>query len=367
MRRGAQKRRTVAAADRLRRVASTFVCLLLFQFQNIAVASDQLWLPLRSNTQFPQLFDLPAFELGRYGGAGRWQWRVALDGESHRLTLSTRHPGGFLDAASGSFGPATSASGSEDRISDELYSRWTYPLSVNSPAETGTHPSAEVGFDQRDRRGLRRDTWYFLGYQFAVIGILYIAPESVSGWTDEQKSDYSLSIWWDNVTNPTWDSDDFYINYILHPYWGAAYFVRARERGYPNSEAFWYSALLSALYEFGAEALFEQPSIQDLIVTPVFGSLLGIYFMNVRDDVHERELARGYRSTGDKWILVLTDPLGSLNGMFDRWFGWDDANVQFSPYYRARQPVRQPGLPGSTQSPAVTDTEFGIQFSVTWQ
>jgi hypothetical protein len=332
MRRGAQKRRTVAAAGWLRRVAGTVVvCLVLSRFQNPAVASDQMWLPLRSNNQFPQLFGLPALESPSYAGAGCWQWRVALDGE--------------------------------DRISDEFYCRWTYRGSDISTPEKGNRLSAEVGFDQRDRRGLRRDTWYFLGYQFAVIGILYIAPESVSGWTDEQKSDYSLSIWWDNVKNPTRDSDDFYINYILHPYWGAAYFVRARERGYPNSEAFWYSALLSTLYEFGAEALFEQPSIQDLIVTPVFGSLLGIYFMNVRDDVHERELARGYRSTGDKWILVLTDPLGSLNGMFDRWFGWDEANVQFSPYYRVRQPV----LPGSTQSPNVTDTEFGIQFSVAWQ
>ena len=254
------------------------------------------------------------------------------------------------------------ANGGENRIAFEPYGKWTYVGSDFADLETGASAGIDAEFDARDWRGLRRDTGYFLAYQFAVIGILYIAPESVSGWSDEQKSEYSLSIWWDNVTNPAWDSDDYYINYLLHPYWGAAYFVRARERGFPASQAFWYSALLSALYEFGAEALFEQPSIQDLIVTPVFGSLLGSYFMKVRDNIHEGELARGYRTTGDKWVLVLTDPLGSLNRTFDRWFGWDETSVQLGPFYR----VRQPGTSESRKYPAIPDPEFGIRFSVTW-
>lgn len=182
-----------------------------------------------------------------------------------------------------------------------------------------------------DSTGLRRDTWYFLSYQVAAIAILYAMPESTTGWTDEQKDEYSLSVWWDNVTNPQMDSDDFYINYVLHPYWGSAYFVRARERGYDNVGSFWYSVLLSSMYEFGAEALFEEPSTQDLIVTPVLGSLLGMYFMDVREGVREREAALGRRSTWDKWLMVLTDPLGSLNRQFDKLFGWD-AELQVRPY-----------------------------------
>ncbi len=156
--------------------------------------------------------------------------------------------------------------------------------------------------DSRDRAGLWRDTWYFLGYQAAAIVILYAMPENVSGWSSEQKEGYSMSIWWENVTHPQMDSDDFYINYILHPYWGAGYFVRARERGYNDVRSFWYSALLSSVYEFGVEALFEEPSIQDLIVTPVAGSLVGMYFMNVRGNILEREIALGHRTTKDKWL-----------------------------------------------------------------
>jgi hypothetical protein len=38
-----------------------------------------------------------------------------------------------------------------------------------------------------DYKGAARDTAYFMVYQLAAIGLLYIAPESVSGWSDEDK------------------------------------------------------------------------------------------------------------------------------------------------------------------------------------
>jgi hypothetical protein len=253
---------------------------------------------------------------------------------------------------------------------------WHFDPRLNSsaiPAASGLqfldaeieYSTSEITFtDPRDRHGLRRDTRYFLGYQLASITVLYALPESVSGWTDEQKSDYSLSIWWDNVTHPRWDTDDFYLNYILHPYWGSAYYVRAQERGFSASESFWYSATLSALYEFGAEALFEQPSIQDLIVTPVAGSLLGKYFMGVRSNIREREVELGYRKTSDKWLWVLTDPLGSLNGSFDRLFGWDESKLYIQPYYADGFQLRRTPFEADRRQP---DQEFGLRFYAAWQ
>ena len=242
-------------------------------------------------------------------------------------------------------------------------------------ALAGASPSAIAGIDDpdheieytseiedRDRAGLRRDTMYFLAYQWVVIGLLYAAPESVSGWTDEQKDGYDMSIWWDNVTHPELDTDDFYINYILHPYWGAAYYVRARERGYDDRQAFWYSFMLSCIYEFGAEALFEESSIQDLIVTPVGGMLVGRYFMKVRDRVRDREMKLGYRRTRDKWIWVLTDPLGSMNNAVDRMIG-RDVNLQFRPYrYVPRNGARSPLALQNLESEPV----YGIQFHIEW-
>lgn len=213
-----------------------------------------------------------------------------------------------------------------------------------------------------DRAGLWRDTRYFIGYQAATIGILYALPEGVSGWTKEQKEGYSMSIWWDNVTHPQIDSDDFYINYLLHPYWGGAYFVRARERGYSRLSSFWYSVFLSSSYEFGLEALFEEPSIQDVIATPIMGSLVGMYFMHVRDNIRRRDAQQNYRSTKDKWLWVLTDPLGSLNRQFDRLFGWE-ANARLQPYIE-RQRVGVAAPPGTRL--LNNDIIYGVEFSLRW-
>jgi len=213
-----------------------------------------------------------------------------------------------------------------------------------------------------DRKGLRRDTLYFIGYQVATVAILYSMPESVTGWSDEQKDQYSMAVWWDNVTHPQWDSDDFYINYVLHPYWGAAYYVRARERGYDGEQAFWYSALMSSLYEFGVEALFEEPSIQDIVVTPFLGSLLGHYFMDVRVDIIDRELARGYRRRRDKLLWAVTDPLGTMNRFFDKLFGID-VDVQLQPYYASH--TAYPGLAG-TRDRAVADPVAGLRLHIAW-
>jgi len=171
-----------------------------------------------------------------------------------------------------------------------------------------------------DWPGLRRDTYYFLGLQWAAIGAIYLLPNEFSGWSDSEKETNQLKRWRDNVSQPVWDGDDFYINYVLHPYWGATYYTRGRERGLSRTGAFWFSVLQSSLFEFGAEAFFEPPSIQDLIVTPALGSLLGMYFETVRNNIKQRRGALGW---GDKTILVLTDPFGAINHQVDRLFGVD--------------------------------------------
>lgn len=223
-------------------------------------------------------------------------------------------------------------------------------------------PPTYAGGDYRDWEGLKKDTWYFAGYQWVTIGILYLAPESVTSWTDEQKEGYDMSYWWDNVTHVSMDTDKPYLNYLLHPYWGAAYFVRARERGYGAKQAFWYSVLLSSMFEFGAEALFEDPSVQDLVVTPVFGSLLGRYFMNARDNVRARELEFGGRTTRDKWVWVLTDPLGALNRQVDKLFG-RETQLQVRPYrYVAVSGNRMDQTGVTTENEIV----YGLEFRMQW-
>jgi len=93
--------------------------------------------------------------------------------------------------------------------------------------------------------------------------------------------------------------------------------------------------LLSTLFEFGVEAMFEEPSIQDLVVTPVFGSLLGVYFMRLRETVKQRNAGVTNVSTGDKVLMFATDPLG-VRGCFTYILSlWRKYNIrEWSPSHR---------------------------------
>ncbi len=236
---------------------------------------------------------------------------------------------------------------------------WSNATGVQGPVDPG-----EDSWPPRDRNpaGLRRDTAYLLSYQVVTIGILYALPESVSNWSDEQKESYSLADWWENVTNPQWDTDDFYLNYILHPYWGAGYFVRARENGYDERASFWYSAAMSTAFEFGAEALFEQPSIQDLIVTPVAGAILGEYFMHVRVGILERRVPGEPLPLGDRILLALTDPIGAINRQVQSWLGLSDM-AAIQPYYA---PQRVGAMRPYAVPDAQVDWVFGLRVDYRW-
>lgn len=203
-----------------------------------------------------------------------------------------------------------------------------YPYTLLDKRETSSlDTSRKKGSEsQRDWWGISRDTAFYLGYQAFFAGVLYFMPESVSGWSEDYKKT-TISHWKNNVQNPVWDKDQWWINYIFHPYWGAIYYIRARERGFGEFGSFCYSTLLSALFEFGIEAFFEPPSINDLIVTPVGGYLVGKFiFEPIRTHIEAKPQRKWYDSAG----LIATDPLGALNGVFEKLFGIkSDIRVQF--------------------------------------
>jgi len=72
------------------------------------------------------------------------------------------------------------------------------------------------------------------------------------------------------------------------------------------------------MYEFGIECFFEKPSIQDLIVTPGVGSLLGAFVIEpLRDKIKSKPDLHWY----DHAVLVATDPIGVLSTGFEKLFG----------------------------------------------
>jgi len=202
---------------------------------------------------------------------------------------------------------------------------------------------------ERDWGGLGRDTAFLLGYQAVAIGILFLLPEDVTNW---HHKDNPGEQWLHNVSRPTFDEDSWAINYLAHPYFGATYYIRARERGFGPWPSFAYSALASAMYEFGAEAFFEKPSIQDLIVTPVGGALLGAFvFEPIRARIRAKPELAWYDHVG----LFLTDPIGGLNGTLERLFGIkSDVHVGLKP------PIPAQREQSSRQRP------LGFELSLTW-
>lgn len=235
-------------------------------------------------------------------------------------------------------------------------------------------PERPLGFGREldddspaDFNGLTKDTAYFFGYQFFIVGILYVMPESVSSWSEEQKEEYTFEKWKENVTHPRWDPDKWYINYILHPYWGMTYYFRGRERGLTKTGSFWYSFTLSSIYEFGLEAMFEPVSIQDVIFTPALGSLMGVYVEDCRREIKSHRHFSGW----DKTLLIATDPLGSLNTVVDGWFGVGvESDMEFRAFYRSPAITESDQLslndPNESQQNRYVTDYLGVQLNLQW-
>jgi hypothetical protein len=176
---------------------------------------------------------------------------------------------------------------------------------------------AVVNAGTPDWKGVWRDTGILFGSQIVAAGVIYLMPENISGWSEDQKKN-SLNKYAQNFVSPAIDKDKAYVNYLLHPYWGATYYTRARERGLGKGASFAYSTMISTMFEFGVECFYERPSIQDLIVTPVAGSLIGAFiFEPWRDSIKSKGALRWY----DHAVLVATDPVGVISQGFEKLFG----------------------------------------------
>lgn len=245
------------------------------------------------------------------------------------------------------------------------------PAPPGEPAEPEAAARQSPGYNWRgppptqpDWSGVRRDVAYFLGYQFVAVAALYVAPESVSGWDSEAKHDFTLDKWRANVAKPVWDEDTWWINYVTHPYWGGTYYIQARERGLGRAQSFWYSALISTLYEYGAEALAEPVSIQDLVVTPAAGFLVGEYlFTPLRKRIRAQA---GELDWSDKTLLFITDPLGVISTKVDRLLGVK-TTLQWQPIGMQALAVGIDHSDGSAPAyPRGAVPVWGLQVRVDW-
>ena len=168
-----------------------------------------------------------------------------------------------------------------------------------------------------EARALTEDTVYTQIALLVAVGVLVALPQSVSNWDLEELRKKSLGErWMEHVTTkPVWDEDDWVINYIGHPFFGAVYYTMARNDGLDIFESALFSTVMSTFFwEYGYEAFAEIPSIQDLIFTPLLGAFLGegLHQLEIMLDANQGVIwgSKGLGSFSYFWL----DPMGRIAG-----------------------------------------------------
>lgn len=209
-------------------------------------------------------------------------------------------------------------SGCEYQLDSPFVSLWiSRPLPFNEFSDRFYDPSFRLNSKQRKALQSVKD---FAVIGTGIFGVLYAMPEKVTKW-DKSKGFVELASQYTTRVHqgPVIDKDEWWINYIGHPLSGAAYYTMVRHRGFSAMESATFSFIMSTfLWEYGIEAFAEIPSAQDLILTPLIGSLLGeaFYVWAKRIESNGGKLL-GSETLGTA-ATVLMNPAGALADQINR-------------------------------------------------
>jgi len=160
-------------------------------------------------------------------------------------------------------------------------------------------------------RKFLRGSLEVLGYNLLSTALLFALPQDITNWYKKDIRAVNMQYRKTFTRLPVYDADVWYINYLGHPYAGACYYNSVRSQG----AKFWQAALFSfghsLVWEYVAEGGLEQPSVQDLTVTPVIGSLLG-------ELIHHGTIVMS--NNGFKWyekvFVCVFNPMFAINNGF---------------------------------------------------
>lgn len=150
-----------------------------------------------------------------------------------------------------------------------------------------------------------------LGIQSTTLGLLFVLPGKISNWEKSDIRNYRDNYKSTFTKRPVLDDDHWYINYLGHPYQGAYYYNALRSQGAPFWQAGLFSFGQSMVWEYLLEGGIEQPSIQDMMVTPILGSLLGelFHFSSVK-------MANNGYTWYEKAFVAVFNPMFAINNGF---------------------------------------------------
>ena len=149
------------------------------------------------------------------------------------------------------------------------------------------------------------------GVELVGMTVLILLPKEVTKWSDDWAKDALRNFKRSFSALPVWDHDDWALNYIGHPIAGSYYYNALRSQNANRFHSFLFSTAQSFIWEYFIEGMAERPSIQDIFVTPVVGSLLG-------ESTHM--LTMSMRRNGfnffEKVFVLLFNPMFVINNGF---------------------------------------------------
>jgi hypothetical protein len=122
----------------------------------------------------------------------------------------------------------------------------------------------------QDQPHSKKEILTHLSVVYGLSIILYGATQ----W-DHVREDGSFTLYRKNFGSLTFDQDEPFWNWLVHPLSGSQLFLFYRAHHYSRPHALGMAFISSALFEFTIETYTEPASIQDLYQTPILGSMLG--------------------------------------------------------------------------------------------
>lgn len=154
-----------------------------------------------------------------------------------------------------------------------------------------------------------RSTLILTGTALASGVVLAVLPRQFTKWDDDayQRGSSNFRRAWTQL--PVWDGDVAFHNWLGHPYAGAMYYNMIRSQGGTVRQSFAFAVFQSVMWEYLFEAIAEQPSIQDLITTPIMGAVLGELFNRWTVAI----LRQGRLNFGEKVLVFFLNPSYVIN------------------------------------------------------
>jgi hypothetical protein len=192
----------------------------------------------------------------------------------------------------------------------------SHSLSVNSLGNIANRYSEPQVYRFRNQdasiwKKMGRAELFIGGTELICMGILMALPKEVTKWEPGFMNDAMRNIKRAFTTMPENDEDGWGFNYVGHPIAGSLYYNSIRSQGATIFQSFLFSFAQSAFWEYVIEGAAEQPSLQDMLITPIFGTLLG-------EASHVATLKM--RRNGFNWIekitVIILNPFYPVNNSF---------------------------------------------------